>query len=240
MSRGERLSVLGLYHHNNRLFNSMHFPDGFSQDEKDTVIANILAECAELECLYPNYETMHFMIGAWSALEMPVWNRIYTASKLEYNPIENYNRTENETITNDLSETHSGTDSTAHTGKDTSSSSASGSETNSGTDSTTNSVTAYDSSNLYTHDKTDLLHGHAVSTTGSQSGSLTYGKMEALTHGEVISHDDTITKESHISGNIGVTTSQQMLEQEINIAAALNVGKLITESFRERFCLLVY
>ena len=41
-------------------------------------------------------------------------------------------------------------------------------------------------------------------------------------------------------GNIGVTTSQQMLEQELEIAPKLNVYNYIIESFRRRFCLLVY
>ena len=62
MSRGVRLSVLGLYHYKNTLFDSMVFPNGFTQDDKETVISNILAECAELECLYPNFDTLKTMI----------------------------------------------------------------------------------------------------------------------------------------------------------------------------------
>lgn len=41
-------------------------------------------------------------------------------------------------------------------------------------------------------------------------------------------------------GNIGVTTSQQMLEQELELAPKINVYSYIIESFRRRFCLLVY
>ena len=41
-------------------------------------------------------------------------------------------------------------------------------------------------------------------------------------------------------GNIGVTTSQQMLEQEMELAPKINVYSYIIESFRRRFCLLVY
>lgn len=41
-------------------------------------------------------------------------------------------------------------------------------------------------------------------------------------------------------GNIGVTTSQQMLEQELDVAPKLNVYNYIIDSFRKRFCLLVY
>ena len=56
----------------------------------------------------------------------------------------------------------------------------------------------------------------------------------------MITHDGDITRNNHTTGNIGVTTSQQMLEQEIEVSAKLNVIKMIVESFKERFCLLVY
>ena len=140
MSRGERLSILGLYNWNSGLFSEMVYPAGFTDEEKQTVVQNILAECAELECLFPDWETMQGMIGVWSKLNISVWQRIFTASKLVYNPIENYNRTEVETIADDHTNTHSGTDS--------SQSSMTNTETNSGTDSNTNSITSYDSNTL--------------------------------------------------------------------------------------------
>lgn len=224
MSRGMRLSVLGLYNFDSSLFSDMVYPSGFSDDDKQTVVGNILAECAELEVLYPNFDTMKGLIRLWSKLNISVWQRIFTASRLEYNPIENYNRTELETISDDHSDTHSGIDST--------SSSISNTETNSGTDTNTNSVTAYDANSQYVHDTSSLLHGHVVSDSSSGSTSLT--------HGEKIIHDGDITRNNHTSGNIGVTTSQQMLEEEIEVAAKLNVINMIVESFKNRFCLLVY
>lgn len=220
MSRGIRISVLGLYNYDSSLFSEMVYPSGFTDDEKQTVVGNILAECAELECLFPDTGTMRTMIGLWSKLNISVWNRIFTASQLEYNPIENYNRTEIETIEDDRTDSHSGTDSSL----------SSNTQTNSGTDTNVNSITSYDTNNYQAHDKSDLTHGHTVSDSGSGS----------FTHGEVITHDGDITRENHTSGNIGVTTSQQMLEQEIEVSAKLNVIKMIVDSFKERFCLLVY
>lgn len=224
MSRGVKLSVLGMYHWDDSLFSEMVYPSQFTNDEKQTVVQNILAECAELEILFPDWGILKSMIGLWSKLELPVWQRIYTAALTEYNPIENYNRTEIETVETDRSETHSGTDSRAII--------SSGSETNTGTDTSQNSMTGYDSNTLYLHDKNELTHGHGVTTSGTGS--------DTMTHGEKIVNDDSITRENHTTGNIGVTTSQQMLEQEIEVAAKLNVMKIITESFKERFCILVY
>ncbi len=320
MSRGEVLSVLGLYHWDNTLFDEMVYPENFSQDNKDTVIGNILSECAELEILFPSAPVCKSMIGLWSKLNLPVWDRIYKASLREYNPIENYNRTEDETISNDKTSTHSGNDVMTNSGSDSKTLSSSESQTNSGTDSktltssgsethsgtdatltsqtnsgtdttttsethsgtdtTTNSQTAYDSGTQYIHDTSDLRHGHGVSgsqslqhghavsgsdalthghkidttgggsestvhghkldITGSGSEGITYGKRETYAHGEVITDEGDITRHNHTSGNIGITTSQQMLTQEVEVAPLLNVMNIIVQSFKERFCILVY
>ena len=240
MSRGEVLSVLGLYKHNDHLFDEMVYPSGFTAADKQTVIGNILAECAELEILFPNYDTCKTMIGLWSKFNVATWTRIYTASKLEYNPIENYNRTELETIVTDGKDQHSGADENRHTGTDTQTVQSQGTASNTGTDTSRNAITAYDSTDLYTHDETQLNHGHTVTDTSTGSNSTQYGKIDIFNHGEIIEKDESITRNNHTSGNIGITTSQQMLEQEIDISAKLNIFKIICDSFKERFCLLVY
>ena len=224
MSRGVTLSVLGLYNADSGLFSEMQFPAGFTDEEKQTTVGNILTECAELEILITDPEALKEMIGLWSGMYVSVWTRIFTASKQQYNPIENYNRTELETVETHGADTHSGSDSTT--------SSANNTETNSGTDTATNSMVAYDSNSLLTHDQNTLLHGHVVADYGSGSSSVT--------HGHKINKDDLVTRNNHTSGNIGVTTSQQMLEQEIEVSAKLNVIKMIVEAFKDRFCLLVY
>jgi hypothetical protein len=48
-----------------------------------------------------------------------------------------------------------------------------------------------------------------------------------------------MTSTGHIHGNIGVTTSQQMIQQEREVAA-LNVADLIVQEFKQRFLLMIY
>lgn len=45
---------------------------------------------------------------------------------------------------------------------------------------------------------------------------------------------------SNVKGNIGVTTSQQMLNQELDVAARTDIYAYIVRSFKNRFCLMVY
>lgn len=240
MSRGMRLSVLGLYTFNNHLFDEMKFPSQFTEDDKMVTINNILCECAELEILFPDYDMCKAMIGLWSRFNLPTWERIYKASLMEYNPIENYNRTEIETINSSDTDSHTGNDVTKHTGTDTQLTSTTGKETNNGNDTNLNKVTGYNGNQMVDHDQATLNHSHTIEDTNTGSNATNYGKTETLTHGETISRVGENTRENHTSGNIGVTTSQQMLEQEIDISYKINIFSIILESFKDRFCLLVY
>ena len=232
MSRGATISVMALYQYNTKLFDEMTFPAGFSASTKETVIENILIESADLECAFPNWVILKHMIGIWSKLNMPTWERIYKASLLEYNPIENYNRTEEETVNTDRNEQLNDSDRVQSSGSD----NRSNSQSHFGTDTTTNRITSYDSNTLKDHEEDSLHHGENI-TDNSQ---INYGKADTRTRIATTRNGEEITRHNNTKGNIGVTTSQQMLEQEYNIAFKINVLPLIVKSFIERFCLLVY
>ena len=272
MSRGASLSLLGLYNWDNSLFDTMVVPDGFTTEDTQLLINNILMDCAELEVLYSNWDFMKDAIAVWSAKEVITWNRIYSASLLEYNPIENYNRTEETTrqrfgkVTNSGKDTNqssgtdtnqaSGTDTNQASGNDMDVSSSTDSMSRSGTDTDTTSKTSYE--NIAYAPTEKIEHANGTLETYNKSGTVTHtngrkdeyihgrkdeythGRKDEYTYGHIIQDDTGETIDSTISGNIGVTTSQQMLEQELEIAPKLNIINYIIESFKNRFCLLVY
>ena len=207
------LSILGLYNWNDSLFDQLHLPDDIDSDE---VVQNILMECAELTILYPDWDFLYNAINYWSLKELPTWERMYEASQLEYNPIENYDRIENEM------ETSASKDHTARQ-------SHGGNRNNSiDQNSTLNRVTGFNTTELATQS------GTAGNNTGSSAATG-----DTFDNGD--SHtEDNRARSSRIHGNIGVTTSQQMLEQELAVAAKLNIINIIVESFKQRFCVLVY
>lgn len=117
-------------------------------------------------------------------------------------------------------------------------------------DSTTDSTTV-------THGKkSELTHGHVEATQHGESIATTHGHVEAMQHGHVeatqhgmqqatlhgekIEDDISRSKTSRIHGNIGVTTSQQMLQQELDISPKLNIMNYMIESFKKRFCIMVW
>ena len=98
------LSILGLYRYDNSIFDNLVTPF----EDNENLIQNILMECAELEILYPDADFMKFAIGAWSQKQLPIWNKLYNTEKLEYNPLENANRTEETNDTTVINESNNG------------------------------------------------------------------------------------------------------------------------------------
>ena len=99
------LSILGLYNYDDSIFDNLVTPF----EDNENLIQNILMECAELEILYPDADFMKFAIGAWSQKQLPIWNKLYNSEKLEYNPLENANRTEETNDTTIIDESNEGT-----------------------------------------------------------------------------------------------------------------------------------
>ena len=224
MSRGARLSLLGMYNWNNTLFDGMAFPEDWDTATKELLINNLVMGCAELEILYSDWDFLKLAITNWSAKEVVTWNRLYNAMLIEYNPIENYNRVEKTNTQNRGAFTHSGTDSVTGSGFD--------SDVTSGGDSVTNSVTGFNDNTLLTHDKAQETKNTTITHNKGATDKTTYGHVVTDSTGSLV--------QSEISGNIGVTTSQQMLESELELAPKLNVMNYIIQSFKDRFCLLVY
>ena len=128
-----KLTVVGLYNYNEHLFDRMFLPDNV---ERDFLVQNILERAGDFPLLYPNYDFMESMIYVWSHNEADIWAKLDESTRLEYNPIENYDRideiTRNVSSTAESvgvsSQTAFNSDTFKDTGKSTGNSSDSGTE----------------------------------------------------------------------------------------------------------------
>ena len=204
-----KLTLIGMYNFDDTLFEYLTLPDGI---DKETLVDNILLQSGDFEVLYPNFDFLKMSIGAWSKKWQPTFERWQNALSLEYNPLENYDRQEDWTDDREVS------------GSDSGSSSGSTSGTTGST--TTNKVSAYDSGNTLTTKDQIEVHG-SDSTINSGEFSNTRSETDGNTHS------------GRIHGNIGVTTSQQMLESELNLGY-WNIYEKITDIFLTEFVLPIY
>lgn len=106
MARGSRISVYGLYSWDPLIFNSITIPSNLS---KETLINNILMECAELEVLYPDPGFMKEAISNWSKARYHAWSEMAKVLFTEYDPFINIKRDEVRTITENRDLTGTGT-----------------------------------------------------------------------------------------------------------------------------------
>lgn len=82
----------------------------------------------------------------------------------------------------------------------------------------------------------DTLTTNSLSHSVEENG-LTESDAETNRSGGVI---ENVTHDANVSGNIGVTTSQQMVEQEVQLRVKSQLMNIVTRQFIEYFCILVY
>ena len=227
------LSILGLYWADDSIFDDMYVPDSV---DPSLVIANILDQCSELECIYPDAEYMKYSISLWSYAEGSTWDRLAELDGLDYNPIENYDRIETESTGRDkrrtMTEKSSGI---SHSDQESSQENTENSNT---AGSSAHNVTGYNTNTPVT-DNTDN-NAESTSKSGSVSGSVKGNTGSSSETQGSEGEQENLVKQSRIHGNIGVKSAQQMIRESIELAPQLNLVNYITESFKLRFCVMVY
>lgn len=223
------LSIQGIYEYDNTVFDGFDAPS-YTDDNnvvhtlnRDDVINNILLQCAELEVVYPSVQMMKFAIGVWSASNSRTWDKLYKSMYLEYNPVWNVDATETETETNarDISR--------QHTGSNNETVNLSDAETVNLTD--TESVQGFNS-NQWSEAKKNVKTGtDTILHTGTDNTSIT--------NNETVNDDNERVLSKRRTGNIGVTATQDLIAKEREIAD-FSIIEYITQSFKERFCLMIY
>ena len=157
--------IRAILDYDNTVFDNMQLPEGV---ELSDVADHIIMKYGDTPLYAPDPAVIKYYIGSWSRRRLPLWERYKKAIELEYDPIENYDRREE------------------------------------GSDTNENLISA-DNSSDYQPDSKSI-------------------RIPALrTH-----------------GNIGVTTSQQMLVSELDLVPRLDLIDYIADDFRSEFCLSIY
>lgn len=197
------------------LFDGMVLPEGLDDEDgvvRGLIVDDIILRHGDTPLFIPEPTVMKYYITSWSTRMLPVFTRMYAACMAEYDPIENYNRNESTTISKSYS---IGNTRTLNTSRGTT-----------GTYTTEGSVSAENVTTYSPDTKTVETPNTAVADTG------TIADQGANVGSDTIS--------GNIHGNIGVTTSQQMLEQELALVPKLDIIRIISDSWAAEFCLAVY
>ena len=107
-------------------------------------------------------------------------------------------------------------------------------------DITENETISGDETITLSHGKIETtLHGAVVNTSGSEGKTGTETRTNFAGENRTEESTDTFNKEVYIHGNIGVTTSQQMIESERQIAD-FDIVDIIVREYINEFCIMIY
>lgn len=223
----------------------------------------LMSYCGDLYPYYQVPPKLKELVGIWGRERQGEWQRMYDALYAKYDPIENYNRfddSDNHDIHSGTDQSRdSGTDTSQDSGTDISQDSGTDTKTDadsrrietshSGTDTATNMVSAFDTEGFSNRTQDTDDYGHVITDQHSGNETITdqYGKKNEFTHGR--KNDTTYGKTNdfthghkidtkyhlHAHGNIGVTTTQQMITQEMKLRMDYDIVSVIMREFEDQF-----
>lgn len=211
------------------LFDNMVLPEDLdTADTRKMIVDDIILRHGDTPLFIPEPTVMKYYINSWSTRMQPIFQRFYNAMIAEYDPIENYNRNESATISKGNTRTLNTTEGTGNTRTLNTSRGTTGTYTTEESVSAENVIT-------YSPDKKTV---DTPNTAVADTGTIT--DQGAITNTGTIADQGADVISSNIHGNIGVTTSQQMLEQELNLLPKLDLIRFISDCWANEFCLAVY
>lgn len=180
------LSIMGLYCWDDTILDGMALPAGI---DRSIMTDTILTQWANNSVVMTNWGLMKRAITAWSRARVPDWEYMLKALNADYNPVHNYDRTEEWSDSTDSSATGNQTGKVA--------------------------VAGFNQSAGFADSNTDTTEQTTNASVKNDRKGRAYG-------------------------NIGVTTTQQMIESEIKLRTENNIYDIISREFGERFCILIY
>lgn len=180
--------------------------------DKETLINNIVLEGSEFEVLYSNYEFFKRTSEHFFTLNYDLYNRWAEDLAKEYEPLENYDRQEHWTDKFD--------------GKEDTTSSSNSNDVSDGNTNQIQKISSFDSSELVNDSaNSGSAHNEANNTSNATGEQL---------------QDNLATHDGRVHGNIGVTTSQQMLDAELELRQKWQLIKIITDMYLSEMTIRVY
>lgn len=188
--------------------------------DRETLISAIMVRCGLLTPVYNDPYIFQKTTSLWFQTKQYMFEHLVNIVKAQYSPIENVDRYDEHTNSvNGNNSKNSGY---------TNSESGSDAKTYSGSSEST--VSAFNSSAYQPDSKTtdgssdSSNYSHSLNNTASESGT----------------HASTETYTQHLHGNIGVTSNQQLINQELDLLAKFDIYKYIAEQFERDNMIMVY
>ena len=207
------------------IFAGVNVPEPLNNE---TMKSAIMIRCGLLTPVFGEPEVFKDAVSHWFLTHQWNFKHLIDIIKAEYSPIENFDRYEewNEKHTGDITDNGASKDQHARSGKST--------DKHSGTDTEENTVSAYNSNSYQPDSKRSDIYGKQLENTHNDTEAIDRTNTNKNTR------DLNDTHTGHLHGNIGVTTNQQMIEQELELLRHFDIYGYIAERFEEDNMLMIY
>lgn len=234
------MDLIAAYSYDPSVLDLLELPEGV---DRGVLIDNLLMETAEREIIYSNLGFLKQAIGSWSKKNLSVWEELYKTQHYEYNPIWNKDGTIKETETRNLAGSNYHTDNVDRVDnlQDKNTRNFEDKETRDLDDSSTNSVYGFNSSTEAPESKvvTDQNGTDTINHTGTDTVDHTGRQDLDRTYDEKTTDTGTVTHERTEQGNIGLTSTQDLIRQQQELVK-FNLMDYIIKDFGDKFCLGIY
>jgi len=247
-----RLSILGMYNYDNTIFDDFQLPERIP---RNMFLNNLLLECAEFGCIYPDTDFFKTALKSWSEMELSTWNWLLDTQHYDYNPIWNVDVHDSERVDNKETRNLQGTNNETRDLAGTNNNTKNLTTTDTGTVNTKFSdsdiqevdVNAFNSGSATRRETTTTRYGKneletrnlSSNTSGTDNYQSTDTGTDNYTSTDTGTIDNNNKREFYKRGNQGVTTTQQMIREE-QALAKFNIDDYIINEFKKRFCILIY
>lgn len=214
------------------VFDLMQVPERL---DRQLVIDTIMLEEGLRPLAHPDPSWMKQAIGLWSRRRIGIWNQMIDTTEYEYDPIYNYNRMEETTDSREIDRNLNVNNSYKENQQQ------EGSESRNyhyNDDNRTQTDVSADNADDY-QPESQVLQDNKRSEIGSTDTENDINSSGSGNGAEQESTGETFTHKAKMYGNIGVTTTQQMIEEQRKVIL-YSVIENITREFVDEFCLGVW
>ena len=176
-----KMTLIGMYNYDQTIFSALSLPDGL---ERGIAVNTILREKGEFPVLYTNPDFLKFAIGTWSSENQMGFEHLAKVRNASYDPISNYDRTEEEEI------------------DETRKSAGKGTNTASSNSNETVTKSAYNSSSYQPDEKRDYTDSGSSSTTDDRDDTMknkrklrAYGNIGTTTNAQMMLAEKEVVEE---------------------------------------------
>lgn len=223
------------------MFKDAKLPDGIDYKDLGGTIIVLFGTCPVVVSQTTQFK---YISDLFFRTHYDMFNRIIRAMETEYKPLENYDRIEEGKDRNwgdrknkgTVSNNGGGETNDKHTGTDTHVNNHTGMDTD------THKVSAFNETAFVNDNQTETLYGSKDSLTDTYDSNMqSTQKLENTRTDDLIQTDD-FTQQHYLRtrGNIGVTTSQQMLQSEIDLRLKNDIYEIIAKHWADECALSVW